>query len=65
MNFKEWFENFENNLYSIPDNKVFSRKAWKACKNEVLKILNENTRKDPYDGRKSIYIDVIKEIKKL
>jgi hypothetical protein len=43
MNFKEWYDDFWGTL-TYDHHEAASKIAWKACKEEILKILKENNK---------------------
>ncbi|MEK6883722.1 MAG: hypothetical protein AABY22_29105 [Nanoarchaeota archaeon] len=45
MNFKEWFKKYTGNQYSYRESEILLEDSWKACKKEVLKILQEDQHK--------------------
>ena len=66
MNFEDWFKKYSSKLYDSPSLDGLAKDAWKACKEEVLKILNRNmVRPDLWDKYEYIDPSVINEIEKL
>lgn len=69
MNFEEWFDFYYGKNPRISSDTVMdSQVAWEACKEEVLKILNNNKRDcltNSSDWLKYVRISVINEIEKL
>lgn len=64
MNFEKWFSNIER---VNGDNKLWSRKSWNTCKNQILKLLEQNKELESisHNGKKvyKIYGTVIEKIK--
>lgn len=69
MNFEEWFDFYYGKNPRISSDTVMdSQVAWEACKEEVLKILNNNKRDcltNSNDWLEYVRISVINEIEKL
>jgi hypothetical protein len=65
MNFKEWFNKYNNNQeQDLNKEQVFlCSDGWDACREEVLKIIFLNTK---LNGKKTVNIDtIIQEIESL